>query len=733
KIKSFSLIHDYFNANFSGNASGYNANVVNFTNDALNKRLKLTEVQEKDNLDNIVMNQTFEYFDSNLPPKNSTAKDHWGFFNGVTTNINTIPDITFSCPIYTSNVSVANYGITNSEFTRHNIGANREVNTLYNIAFSLKKITYPTKGSTEFEYETNTYNPTTSFVEDSNANKISIFQNNNVNGDKFNYCGGLRIKRIKNSDNKGNVYTKNFEYHYAEDKNNDGILENYSFGKLLSRPRYFGYSHYEHTNQLNQVVYSSSIILKEDPNYDNEFIGYDKVIVYEQDINNSNNGKRVFSYQNKPPYIPKYYLIPGFSYKDQGIPNDPNSFYTEYSAKRITYMFDWGFHCDDCQTGGSNSSSHTYYNRDYSFDYKPDGVKDRVYSGNGALLEEATYKFQSSNFTIQNLKSYQYNTPTDVKIWGIKLMRPAIKPSVGSQNWDLNYIGPGFLNYYMGGPPYALTYDNIVNITYQSMLSSYIPGPSQIKEINYFNSGNLETITNYFYDSIGKKLTSQSTTNSKGEILETKYYYPQDTSMSGEPNVAALVSKNMIGIPLKTVTNKIVSSVSEQLSEQTTKYGIFPSTIAGQNLILPQFIYAGKGTTIENKITFNDYDTEGNVTQYTPESSAPISIIWGYNKTQPIAKIENATNAQVASALGLSNLNNISETDLLTINNLRSNINLASAMITTYTYIPLVGVSTITDPKGNTINYNYDSFNRLQNVKDKDGNILSENEYHYKN
>ena len=54
-------------------------------------------------------------------------------------------------------------------------------------------------------------------------------------------------------------------------------------------------------------------------------------------------------------------------------------------------------------------------------------------------------------------------------------------------------------------------------------------------------------------------------------------------------------------------------------------------------------------------------------------------------------------------------------------------------MITTYTYIPLIGVSTITDPKGNTMTYTYDSFGRLQNVKDKDGNILSENEYHYKN
>jgi hypothetical protein len=54
-------------------------------------------------------------------------------------------------------------------------------------------------------------------------------------------------------------------------------------------------------------------------------------------------------------------------------------------------------------------------------------------------------------------------------------------------------------------------------------------------------------------------------------------------------------------------------------------------------------------------------------------------------------------------------------------------------MITTITYKPLIGVSTITDTKGDKQTYHYDSFNRLQFVKDSSGNILSENEYHYKN
>jgi YD repeat-containing protein len=53
-------------------------------------------------------------------------------------------------------------------------------------------------------------------------------------------------------------------------------------------------------------------------------------------------------------------------------------------------------------------------------------------------------------------------------------------------------------------------------------------------------------------------------------------------------------------------------------------------------------------------------------------------------------------------------------------------------MITTYTYKPLVGVTSSTDPRGYTITYNYDTFGRLINVKDADGNLMSENEYHYR-
>jgi YD repeat-containing protein len=58
---------------------------------------------------------------------------------------------------------------------------------------------------------------------------------------------------------------------------------------------------------------------------------------------------------------------------------------------------------------------------------------------------------------------------------------------------------------------------------------------------------------------------------------------------------------------------------------------------------------------------------------------------------------------------------------------------LPNAMVTTYTYKPLIGLASVTDAKGYTMYYEYDSFGRLSAVKDADGKIVSENEYHYKN
>ncbi len=55
-----------------------------------------------------------------------------------------------------------------------------------------------------------------------------------------------------------------------------------------------------------------------------------------------------------------------------------------------------------------------------------------------------------------------------------------------------------------------------------------------------------------------------------------------------------------------------------------------------------------------------------------------------------------------------------------------------SAQMTTYTYLPLIGIKSITDASNTTLFYDYDGISRLLTVRDDLGNVLKEYKYNYK-
>jgi YD repeat-containing protein len=174
-----------------------------------------------------------------------------------------------------------------------------------------------------------------------------------------------------------------------------------------------------------------------------------------------------------------------------------------------------------------------------------------------------------------------------------------------------------------------------------------------------------------------------------------------------------------------------------KISEQKTVYKDW-----GNGMLAPEIIQVSKGTLpLENRILYNMIDnTNGNPLEVQQEHGMKTSYIYAYNSSQPVAKLENIGYANIPanlitaiqSATDSPNSNEAQVIDALNALRTSTDANLQKAMITTYTYKPLIGISTITDPKGDKITYIYDAFNRLKEVRDKDNNILSENQYNYR-
>ncbi|MGX1929365.1 hypothetical protein [Flagellimonas sp. 2504JD4-2] len=259
---------------------------------------------------------------------------------------------------------------------------------------------------------------------------------------------------------------------------------------------------------------------------------------------------------------------------------------------------------------------------------------------------------------------------------------------------------------------------------------------------NPFPTSSITQQTTYTYGSAHNMPISVKTVASNSNDLVTNTQYPGDLT---SPSTAeqALITQHRKTEPIEVETFEDLDDdgtleTNEQLSTQYTLYKDW-----GNGLVLPEYIQAAKGTeTLENRIQF-DYDNgSGNIKEANKEDGSPITYIWGYNEQFPIAKIENASYSQISSQV--SNLQTLSNADddttigttgnegalRLALTSLRNSV--PDALVTTYTYDPLIGVTSTTDPSGYTSYYVYDHFGRLKYIKNKDGEVLGENRYNYR-
>lgn len=682
-IKSFNFNYGYFTSNY--NVSEFNPD-FNF-NPTRYKRLKLLSFGEVGKpLNKFTYEETIK-----LPPINSFSIDFLGYYNNsIDTQCCSFNNRSPILYYYENQFekSLLPFPITSMNPILIPGYFDRQANE-YSKAWSLIKIDNPMGGSAEYAYESNNFEEF----------------GQNVKG------GGIRIAQQKLNDGFGATRIINYTY--------TNIGGNTS-GKLASIP-YFGFPTAGNFNceisypsdglspaTLTTFGSNSNISwqLFDKSNLNIEvtsgsYVGYSRVIEREvgngsRELNftaNNNPNYQNVIYRRSPELNPTYQQLyyGDLLWRDE---MSQGGFWEQVS--RIDGTQDW-------VVGNSAIFSNFFTDNSYK---RGKILEEKVFNESNQLIKKVSFSYNDNvlnSFTFHQGFSHISNNPI--------------------------YISPYAPHYY---EQYLRTnLEAFVTVKKQYKISQFLPTN---KTISYFdnNSTQNDIVYNYTYD-INGSLSTGEMIESNNDVSLKKQYYSQDATLFSELLMGDLIAKNIIGIPIKTEDYKN----STKIFEQKTVYAKDATT---SNFLQPKYVYAKKGNDViavlEKKMTCDLYDDKGNLIQYTLESGMPVSLIWGYNKTKLIAKIENIAYSAITTSL-ISNIqiasNNGTEASLITnINNLRGNSLLANALITSYTHRPLIGISTVTDTKGQIIYFNYDSFGRLINVKDALGNILKENQYNYK-
>jgi len=272
------------------------------------------------------------------------------------------------------------------------------------------------------------------------------------------------------------------------------------------------------------------------------------------------------------------------------------------------------------------------------------------------------------------------------------------------------------------------------------LLPNVANGINPVKKVNISKSS---ATTETYILGANKKLVSISETNvedkygnvsstketlADGTVTEKTFLYPEDKG------VQKLLSANMVNIPLETSTKKNGKPVGKAETKFDDPAHLYPTSVISYNMQSQVPVTAS---------TLDVYDNKGNLVQATGKNGIPVTTIWGYYQTKPIAVIAGASYAQVSSlatvtaAIAASNADRddpSQEPQLLTaLENLRKDPALQNYTVTCTTYDPMIGVTNSISANGiRTINV-YDTANRLVKVTDAAGKTIQEYQYHYKN
>lgn len=728
-VADYSLIKDYFVSSDTPSVPGFEAEVPYAM-----KRLKLKEVVN--NLDN--SKYKLQYYETNpLPSRLSEQTDFVGFYNGKVTNRG-IPFVNYGDKIY-------------------GFGDDKNPDINYAVSGSLKEIQYPTGGKMNLEYELDDFR--FSGVETHIGQKDFLITNYEPLGGTFNVNTDAAKVDLKitfqstTSPNEGSEGSLPEGPHFVGEllDNNDVVIRTFLINKeyeLLEdkkpsykvRIRKVGNVNSIHTASINVQWFERVSETKE---YNKSVGGIRVQKLSKTDANNTTN-EVSFIYKDENNKSTGVYLADDIDYSYiQQIAEDENF---GYSCEQMVISNSGNFNIATINGKPTVYNKVTTRFKNTSNNESYDVVDEymNVSHTNPKNAQHPIFTYANNQFA-RGLLTRKLYYDTQKKLVKKDTITYEFDNHFNSQSSDYS---AGFPNatirpYFIGIKAIrCMTTDSNGNcqarnpeftVDRYEMTSAWVK-KTATKTTNYFTNGNLDELTNYSYDT-NYKHTNPMMINVEmsGSSQQTEYQYAH------EKGNQKLIAANMISIPLETSVTKKQNandSTGKLVSKAETKYDhpslLFPTSVVSYG------INTGAQST---EVTYDQYDAKGNLQQYTINGMPPTAVVWGYNTTKPIAKIEGVTYAHVLPAINA--IVNASDTDNTAGSNNDETALLdafkafraqfPNSPVTTYTYDPLVGVRSITPPTGITEFYTYDLAGRLIKVADANGKVVKEMKYNYKN
>lgn len=696
-VKSYSFAYDYFDASAVGGNAFSLGTAVNFGTTGL-YRLRLTSIQ-----DNTGGVYTFTYNGTPLPAKNSYAVDYWGFYNGQTSNTTLVPNAS----------QFVNSAHSIDQSALGNNGDNHSANIAYAQAGTLQQIKYPTGGSVNFTYELNQFN--NYWVPDFASSSNTVSSGN-----------GLRVKAIKFNDINNNQL-KETDYSYA-----GGIailpvsmFRTYNYtsiysGDIPSANSIVAYKNYT-INEINMNGFFSS-----SPFSSINGVGYGTVTKTNVDNSGNGNGKEVSNYYNTVDLMFNS-TVGTLSQIDATLPAYKNSTVPENGSLQSDYYYDKNdILLKKMENSYSNINSSLYY-----------GARVFGYSSLVKWINVAGTGNNQQNVIPQNMVGYYpifdfetlLNSSTETDYYG---SQNVAKTTTNTYD-DHNQLATTVLTN-SDQKDIQTSYTYPYNTSGSSVLADMVSG-NRISDVVTVSKSVDQHQTYSFkrnFKEVGSLVVPADDNVDRYVPLNATSTITYDQYDTSNGNLLQYTDKGVTNSMIYDYSTNYVVAAVKNAAVNSVAYTSFEADGGGH------WAYSGTPITDATAPTGNKaYSlSTGSITASSLDASKTYIVsYWSKNgaqtvngnSTPSVGTTLNGYTYYEHTISGTSGTITVSGTG--TIDELRSYP--IGAQMTTYTYQPLVGITSQSDASGKISYYEYDATKRLKAIRDQNKNIIKAFCYNY--